>query len=85
MSLLDYLLSSIIIIATPLTFVKIILNCKIKKQKLTSVAVFLIALSLNILVYMFTDGIVRSVFGMIICVWVVYEILEISLNKSIFP
>jgi len=84
MSLLDYLLSSIIIIATPLTFVKIILNCKIKKQKLTSVAVFLIALSLNILVYMFTDGIVRSVFGMIICVWVVYEILEISLNKSIF-
>ena len=84
MELITNILSSAIIIATPLTFLKILLQCKRKNNKLKIAIAIVIALILNIIVYEYTVGIYRSILGMIICIFVVYNIYNININKAIF-
>lgn len=84
MEAINNILSSIIVVATPLIFVKILLNCKVRKNKIRVIVVSLMAIILNILVYKYTNGIFKSIISFAIYVLTLYQFYKISLNKATF-
>ena len=84
MELLSYILSSIIVVATPLIFVKILLNPKLRNDKSKVIVAILVALISSVLIYKYLDGIFRSLIGLVVYVVVIANCYNISIKKSIF-
>ena len=57
MGVFSYIMSSIIIITTPLIFSKVLLKPKLRADKSKIVVAILVALISSILLYMYIDGI----------------------------
>lgn len=83
MEAINNILSSIIVVATPLIFVKILLNCKVRKNKIRVIVVSLMALIVYALIYKYAFGINRSILNFIMCTFLIYQFYEVPLNKSI--
>lgn len=83
MEAINNILSSIIVVATPLIFVKILLNCKVRKNKIRVIVVSLMAIILNILVYKYTNGIYRSILGVLIYILLINQIYKIMIRNTI--
>lgn len=84
MELLSYILSSIIVVATPLIFVKILLNPKLRNDKSKVIVAILVALISSVLIYKYLDGIFRSLIGLVVYVVAIANCYNISIKKSIF-
>lgn len=83
MELLSYILSSIIVVATPLIFVKILLNPKLRNDKSKVIVAILVALISSVLIYKYLDGIFRSITISVVTFLAIYKIYVITINKAI--
>lgn len=83
MTILEYLLSSIIVTITPLIFIKIVLNPQVRKNKKKIFVSLLIALISNILIYKYTSGIFKSIISLIVYITIIRYFYNINLKKSI--
>ena len=83
MELLSYILSSIIVVATPLIFVKILLNPKLRNDKSKVIVAILVALISSVLIYKYLDGIFRSIMMLAIYTFVITQTYAITIKKAI--
>ena len=83
MTILEYLLSSIIVTITPLIFIKIVLNPQVRKSKKKIFVAFMVSLMSIILIYRYTHGIYRSILASITSIIMINNSFKIELNKTI--
>ena len=83
MEAIKYILSSIIVVATPLIFTKILFNCRLRKDKNRIIVMNLVALISSILIYMNTCGMYRSSLMVIVYVALIKQTYNISLRNTI--
>ena len=83
MELLSYILSSIIVVATPLIFVKILLNPKLRNDKSKVIVAILVALISSVLIYKYLDGIFRLIMIVILYAFIISRIYSITIKKSL--
>ena len=83
MELLSYILSSIIVVATPLIFVKILLNPKLRNDKSKVIVAILVALISSVLIYKYLDGIFRLIMIVILYAFIISRIYSIAIKKSL--
>ena len=83
MGVFSYIMSSIIIITTPLIFSKVLLKPKLRADKSKIVVAILVALISSILIYMYIDGILRTIAMIIYHVIIIYYTYNINLKKAI--
>ena len=83
MTILEYLLSSIIVTITPLIFIKIVLNPQVRKNKKKIFIAFMVSLMSIILIYKYTHGIYRSILASITSIIMINNSFKIELNKTI--
>lgn len=83
MELISNILSSIIVLVTPLLFVKILLNCNMRKNKIRIVIACVISIVLSILSYYCTNGITRSILVILIYTLLIIQIYKISLKNTV--
>lgn len=83
MEIINYILSGIIVVISPLIFVKIVLNSKIRKDKSKVIVAILIAIVSYILAYKYTSGIYKTIISFAIYVMLIYNFYKIRFNKSI--
>lgn len=83
MEVINNILSSIIVVATPLISVKILLDCKIRKNKVRVIVVSLVAIILNILFYKYTSGMYRSILVVSNYILLINQIYKITIRNTI--
>ena len=83
MEIIYYILSGIIVVITPLIFVKIVLNSRLRKDKSKVIIAILITIILNIIIYRYTDDIYKSILVIITYIFVIEEVYKISIKNSI--
>ena len=82
MGVFSYIMSSIIIITTPLIFSKVLLNPKLRADKSKIVVAILVALISSILIYMYIDGILRTMLSLVLYIILIHSIYDISIKRT---
>lgn len=83
MEVLNYILSSIFVVITPLVFVKIILNSEFRDNKIKIILAIILTIVVDIIIYKYSTEIYKSILSFMTCLFVVYETYKISLKNSI--
>ena len=81
--IVEYILSSIILVITPIIFGALTQNNKIRKSKDKVIIIFLISCASYLLSFLYLDGIIKTVFVFGLHIFIFNQIYKIKLSKSI--
>ena len=84
MEIINLILSSIIVIIMPLTFIKITLDCEFKESKAQKIIAVIIATVAYILSYKYTTGIYKTIISFLIHLVLINSFYKITFKKSIY-
>ena len=82
--IIDFVLSDLIMVITPIIFGKLTLENKLRKDKSKFVVAFLISCILYGLSYLYLDGVVRTLCIFLFHIVLFYDIYNVTILKSIF-
>ena len=83
MEILKYILSSLVVVITPIIFTKITLNLKKRNNKLKILLIIVFTIIIDIVIYKYTTGIYKSILNYLTCLLVIHETYKISIKNSI--
>lgn len=82
--IMEFILSSMIMVITPIIFGILTLDNSIRKDKSKVVVTILISMIVSFLLFKFTDGVLKTSINLLLHIFIYNQIFKTSLFKSIF-
>ena len=82
--IMEFILSSMIMVITPIIFGVLTLDESIRKDKSKVVVTILISMIVSFLLFKFTDGVLKTSINLLLHIFIYNQIFKTSLFKSIF-
>lgn len=82
--IMEFILSSMIMVITPIIFGVLTLDNSIRKDKSKVVVTILVSMIVSFLLFKFTDGVLKTSINLLLHIFIYNQIFKTSLFKSIF-